>query len=117
VSGAYRRGIEYMALLAAPVLSDGARVSLEGLLTSRLDLLATAAYVHGASAIDQLSRLDSSTANVRLRYALSRSLAVYGEYVFFSYDFGDRQTLAPALPRVFNQHGVRVGLMLWKPVF
>jgi hypothetical protein len=99
------------------VPSDGARLSLEGLLTERLDLLATAAYVRGSSALDQLSQLDSSTANLRLRYALTRTFAIYGEYFRFAYDFGDRQTLAPALPRVFNQHGVRGGIMLWKRVF
>ena len=92
-------------------------VSVEGLLTRRLQLTATAASVNGASAIDQLSRLDSSTANARLRYAFTRMFAVYGEYVYVAYDFGERETLAPNLPRTFDQHGIRVGIMLWKPVF
>jgi hypothetical protein len=117
VSGSYRRGVEYLAILGVPVLSDGARVSVEGLLTRRLQLTATVASVNGASAIDQLSRLDSSTANARLRYAFTRMFAVYGEYVYVAYDFGQRETLAPQLPRAFDQHGLRVGIMLWKPVF
>lgn len=117
VSGAYRRGVEYMAILGVPVLSDAARVSVDTLLTRRLELTATVAAVNGASAIDQLSRLDSSTGSARLRYAFTRRFAVYGEYVYVAYDFGQRATLAPQLPRAFDQHGVRVGIMLWKPVF
>lgn len=112
--GSYRRGVEYIAVLREPVFNDGARLQLAGLVSRRLDLSASAGYVAGRSALVQESqRFDTYTGTVRGRYAFSRSVAVYGEYLYYYYDLRAQAYLAPELPRVFEQQGVRVGLMLW----
>ena len=65
-----------------------------------------------------LSRVDSRVANARIRYALSRSVALYGEYVQFNYYYvNGLGNLGSLLPSVFHEHGLRIGAMLWKPVF
>jgi hypothetical protein len=92
-------------------------VHLEGLVTRRIDLLAMAGYSGGATVLNQLSHLDFYTANARLRFALTRSFALYSEYLYFNYDMRGLQRLNPGLPRVFEQHGVRVGLMAWASPF
>ena len=51
-SGRVERGLEYIAGLAAPVFADSGHFGIEGLLTRRIDLLATAGYATGAS-VDQ----------------------------------------------------------------
>jgi hypothetical protein len=110
----YRRGVEYLAVLREPVFSNGARVQLTGVIRRRVDLLAVAGYATGASAIDRgASNLGTYTGEVRVRNALKRSFALYSQYLYYYYDLRGQARLAPDLPRVFEQHGIRVGFMLF----
>src|SRR5262249_9065564 len=73
----YHRGAEYLAVLTQPVFSDSARVEVSGLLTRRLDVSAAGAYALARSALTPNTRsLRTDTGQLRLRYALKRSLAV-----------------------------------------
>jgi hypothetical protein len=116
--GAYSRGVEYIAVLLEPVFRDAARLEVSGLLADRLDVSASAGMSVGASAFtDKRERHDAYTGTARVRYAVGRSLAVYGEYLYYYYRFHDLAGLAVNLPSRFQQHGVRAGLMLWaRPV-
>jgi hypothetical protein len=81
---AYRRGISYIADLAEPVLVGGVTASVEGLVTRRVDFLASASYSSGESAlIYSESTFDTYTGNLRSRFGLTPSAAVYLEYLFF----------------------------------
>ena len=111
------RRVEYLAVLAEPIFSDAGRVSVEGLFTRRLDLVVTAGYATGASAANRESQLDSYTGNVRARFALNRSLALYTEYLYYYFDMRGYENRLPGLPALFDQHGVRVGIMLWGSAF
>jgi hypothetical protein len=117
VGGSVRRSIEYTPLFREPLLSDGASVSLTGLLTRRVDVTATAGYAKGGSAVNELNTLKTYTGNVMARFALRRWVAFYGEYVYFYYDLQRRELLNPNLPAVYEQHGVRFGLTLWASAF
>ncbi|HJR59565.1 MAG TPA: hypothetical protein VJ813_09210 [Vicinamibacterales bacterium] len=115
---AYRRGIAYIADLTEPVLVGGFTASVEGLLTRRLDLMAAAAYSSGESALlYSESTFDTYTANVRSRFGLTRSAAVYLEYLFYFYDFAGSSLLAPGMSPQLERHGIRAGLTLWVPAF
>jgi hypothetical protein len=110
----YRRGVEYLAVLTEPVFSDGARLDLTGLIRRRVDVSAAAGYATGASALYRgAQNLDTYTGEVRIRYALKRSFALYSEYLYQYYDLHGQARLARDLPRVFEQHGIRVGFMLF----
>jgi hypothetical protein len=118
VRGGYWRGLDYISVLSAPVFRDSGRFDVSGLLNERIDVVATAGYAAGTSALDRDSQnMDSYTGSVRARYSVSRSLAVYGQYLYYYYDLRGQTTLAPNLPRRFEQNGFRLGLMLWtRPV-
>jgi hypothetical protein len=118
VGGRYNRGTEYLALFREPLLRDAGRIELAGLASRRLDITASAGYVSGGSFLrPDDDRLASYTGSVRGRYALSRWMAIYGEYLYYHYDLHGQTTLAPDLPAVFEQRGLRVGLTLWaRPV-
>jgi hypothetical protein len=116
-SASVRRSVEFLAILGEPVLSDASSLSLSGLLTRRLDLSATAGYGTGASAQNQVERLDTYNASLALRFALKRSIALYSEYFYFYYDTRGGEHLGLGLPSMFDQHGVRVGITLWAPAF
>ena len=109
----YRRSVEYLAVLGQPVLSDGGRLELTGLLARPIDLSASAGYVTAASALNPAQSLVTYTGQVAIRYALKRSLALSSEYLYYYYDMREQAALAPHLPPRFEQHGVRVGVVLF----
>ena len=57
--------------------------------------------------------LETYTGQVAIRYALKRSIALYSEYLYYYYDQRGQDQLAPGLPAVFEQHGIRVGVALF----
>ena len=117
-SASYQRGIDYVAVLTEPFFSNSARADLLGLLGRRVDISLSAAFADGESALTLNSRqLDSYTGTARVRFALTRALALSTEYFYYLYDLRGSTSLAPDLPGRFEQHGVRVGLVLWVPVF
>jgi hypothetical protein len=114
MGGSYRRGLEYIEVFREPVFRDAARLELKGLVNERVDVTSSAGYVVGESVLQRNGqRFDTYTGTVRARYSVTRSLAVYTEYLYYYYNLRGQAALAPDLPRVFEQHGVRLGLMLW----
>lgn len=109
----YRRGVEYLSVLGQPVLSDGGRLELTGLLTRRIDLTASAGYVAAASALNSTQALVTYTGQMAIRYALKRSLALSAEYLYYYYDLSEQAGRPPHLPATYEQHGVRVGVVLF----
>jgi hypothetical protein len=113
---AARRGLEYLAQLSEPVFVDGVSLEFEGLLTSRLDLSTAARYSSGASAIGREAiTFDTYGADATLRLGLTRSLAVYGQLVYYFYDFGQSTGLPIGIPRGLERTGFRTGFSVWIP--
>ena len=114
VGATYDRSVQYVMGTTEPLLSDSVRVGLTGLLSRRIDLTASGGLASAVSAqAGSRQQLDTYTAGVRIRYAFRRSMAVYSEYLYYYYDQDGLLNLAPGLPRVFEQHGVRVGFALF----
>ena len=113
VAASYYREVEYLVGVSAPLLTDGVRAALDGLISRQIDLAASVGYVSAVSAVPGADQdLHTYTGTVKLRYALRRSIAVYSEYLYYYYDQRG-QRLAPGLPGLFEQHGVRIGLTLF----
>ena len=47
------------------------------------------------------------------RYGLSRSLALYVQYVYYFYDFQQKTALPGGLPPSLERNGIRVGVTVW----
>ena len=110
----YDRNVQYVMGTTEPLLADSIRLELAGLMARRIDLTAGGGYASADSAqAGSRQQLNTYTAGVRIRYALRRSMAVYSEYLYYYYDQGGLLNLAPGLPRVFEQHGVRLGFALF----
>ena len=75
--------------------------------------LFVAGYATADSAFQTSQALETYTGQVMVRYALKRSIALYSEYLYYYYDLREQDALAPGLPAVFEQHGVRVGVSLF----
>lgn len=110
----YRRGVDYLAVLTEPVMTDAANVGLAGVMGRRVLIVMQGRY--GRSAALSAGRgagLTTATGSARLQFALSRSLALFTEYFYYDYDRGAQHVLAPDLPDAYEQHSVRVGAMLF----
>jgi hypothetical protein len=113
VSTVYQRRIQTLAVLSEPVATDGARLRIAGVMGRRVDVAFQARYTQGGSAAGlRGGRLSTTQGEARLRFALSRSVALSGEYLYYRYDFGDR-LLAPDLPGFLERHGLRVGVSVF----
>jgi hypothetical protein len=112
----YRRGMNFLEGLPAPVFSDGITVTSSGFLNRRTDLLFGAAYAGSNSVVGAQSPLVSYTGNVRLRVALNRKWAAYAAYLFYKYDFSQQLLVPIGLPPHLTRNSVRVGVTAWVPV-
>jgi hypothetical protein len=112
----YRRGVEYVPALTAPVNTDAVSLNLEGTIGRRLDLTMSGGYSNGESIFQNASSFDTYNGDIRLRYALNRTLAAYVQYIHYVYDFGGNTQLAPGLMPRLERNAVRVGVMVWVPV-
>jgi hypothetical protein len=113
-AASYDRSVQYVMGTTQPALSDSVFGELTGLISRRVDLTVGGGYANAISAqVNSRQELDTYTAGVRIRYALRRSMAVYSEYLYYKYDQRGLLSLAPGLPRVFEQHGARVGFALF----
>lgn len=115
--GSFRRGLEYMPALTEPVFIDGFNTSLDGLLTRRLQLSLGAGYASGESILRLAGSggFDTYTGNARLQVAATRTLAFFGEYLYYVYDFGGHTQLLPEAPARLERNGIRAGLTLLVP--
>jgi hypothetical protein len=112
----YRRGGQFVEGLASPLYTDGVTLGLDGFLTRRADLSASAAYSAGDGWGLVSAPFETYTGTLRLRVGLTRALAAHAEYLFYHYDFARAPELLPFGPRRLDRHGVRVGLSVWVPI-
>ena len=114
VGASVRRRLEYVASLGEPVFADGVSVNVGGFVTRVTQVSVSAAYSSGESALNRNGMtFDSYTGNVRLQRGLTRTLAAYGEYLYYFYDFRGASNLPVGVPPRFERNGVRAGLTLW----
>jgi len=112
----YHRGLDYIPELAEPVYSDGVSWTLTGLLTQRMDFTAGVGFSTGEPvSFRSANAFDTYTANARIRHSVSRTMALYLEYVYYYYDFSAAQ-VQPGVPPQMERNGVRAGLTFWLPV-
>ena len=111
--GTFHRGVDYVAGLPNPVFSNASSVATQGFLSPRIDVLASGAYTAGQAALTgNPASFTTYTGDVRMRFAMSRLLAAYVEYVYYFYRFDRTVTLPPSVPAGLTRNGVRVGLTL-----
>jgi hypothetical protein len=117
VRGLFRRGIEYVPTLTAPVFTTGVGANLDGMPMRRLRVTASAAYSNGASIFDRDGAgFTTYTATTRFQYALNRKLAAYAQYLYYFYDFRENRQLAPGMVPYLERNAVRAGFTVWVPV-
>jgi hypothetical protein len=118
VSANYRRAAGYYVEgVQSRIFTEAYSAGMNGLLSRRTDLSVSTGYSTGQPELTtQAAAFSTYTANVRLRFALGRTWATYGEYVFYYYRFDQGFQLPTGVPPQFTRNGVKGGLTLWLPM-
>lgn len=106
----YHRGVTFIDEVVDPLLSDSVSGELAGLLSPRLDFSSSATFTRGVVGFSSREPYQMYGARSQLRYALSRVLALYGEYLLFHYQFPPTILITGGLPPSTSRQAVKVGL-------
>ena len=114
----YSRDIGFVEGFIDPMLSDSVTAGITGLLARDINLLASVTYSHAmpANASESDRRHEALAGSVRLQKALTRSLALYGQYVYYQTNQGSGVQLPDGPLTEFDRHVVRGGLTVWMPL-
>jgi hypothetical protein len=113
----YRRGVTFLDGTNQPFLSNSMSVGVAGLLTNRLDVSVSAGAILGdigfEGGIGALTTpYDTYTGSSRVRFGLTNSIALFGEYLATYSRFNNSIGPPPGL----NRGGLRFGLNLYVPI-
>jgi len=115
--GNYNRGMQFIEGFTDPFFVDAAQLSAEGLLGPRFEVDLALSYAEGGlRATTRLNPYESYSGNVRLGYALTRSLQLSGGYGYYTYNFRGTAGLPVVLSPNAGRHSIRIGLNYWLPL-
>jgi len=109
-SARYHRGITFIDEVVDPLMSDAVSGELVGLLSPRLDFNSSVTFSRGVVGFERQASFQMYGARSQLRYAISRKVALYGEYLLFHYQFPPTILITGALPPSTSRQAVKVGL-------
>jgi hypothetical protein len=113
----YRRGIDYVATFSEPVSNTGGSIGVNGTVLKRLQVRAVGGWANGVSGIRRNdeerttgSDFKSYTGSVRLSMPVTASVAAYGEYLYYYYDFRGQAGVGLDAPSLLDRRSVRFGV-------
>src|SRR5262249_47509308 len=113
----YFRGFDFVGGLVGPMFVNGISGRLTGFVSKRIDVSVFGEYEYGTLGFDtSSSRYSNYTGSTRLRFAVTRNLAVYAAHLFYHYGFGATAELPSGLASRLNRQSARAGLILWLPL-
>ncbi len=115
---AYHRGAGFAGGFDQPVLSDAVVGSFAGFFSRRVDFSGDLGASQGAVGLASGpgNQFRTYSANTRVRAAINPVWALFAEYLYYYYNFGDRVATASGVPSQLDRNTVRVGLTLWLPL-
>ena len=112
----YNRGVGKVGGQASPYVTDSIGGGVAGVVTPHLSLSGSGGYARGNTASGSQNAYHSMYASGRVNYALTRFLPIYGEYVYYGYEFNLPIGLARGLPLLVSRNGLRTGLSYALPL-
>jgi hypothetical protein len=114
----YARGVTLSEAWPDPVIYDSVLARVNGLLSRRINVSATARTARGHSGLSDSAStgFDWVVVGANLGYALSRFANLSVRYSYYIHDFENTALLAPGVPPGVGRHGAGVYLMLWAPL-
>ncbi|MGZ8797050.1 MAG: hypothetical protein ACXW2F_06870 [Thermoanaerobaculia bacterium] len=110
----YDRNTEFRIGFRAPLLTDSVNAGIAGLATRRIKWSAGAGYTHGTIGFDA-NAFSAYGGTVRADLALTRMLALFGQYAYYHYEVPPGSSVLDLVPR-FSRQVATVGLTVWVPL-
>jgi hypothetical protein len=108
----YRRSLQLLQGLDRPYYGDSVRFGIQGFPASRIDVSVSGQLMTGDPISSVLSRgYDTTGASARIRYALTRKMGLFAEYLLSSYEFEPDVVLPPGILRRFDRDVMRFGVV------
>jgi hypothetical protein len=109
--GEYSRSLQLLQGLAQPYFGNAVTLDVGGGLSERVAVALGTRYSQGGIGISTASRdYDTRTGYARMTVALSRQLALTGEYINTQYSFGSGAVLPSNVIRALDRQEARIGL-------
>ena len=113
----YQRSVDWHEGFVDPFLSDSVNAQFGGFMSRRVRFDSSADYTFGHVGFGSANNAyDSGYATAGLEYALSRTLALFGRYVYYRYHFDSGVTLDPRFVPALDRQGVRFGINASFPI-
>lgn len=113
----YSRDFQSILGVAVPSFSNAMTATAGGHAGRAVDVRLSASYLTGEFVSLRGARtLNNVSAGARMRVALSRSVALFGQYFYYHYLFATQIDLPALTPQGIDRQGVRVGLTFWVPI-
>jgi hypothetical protein len=119
----YQRGLRFVDGFRQPSFQDSVSGQVGGYIGLRTSLRFFTGWANGgfpptvAGAPVQTNRGYSTIiAGSTVQYALTRNLALYGQYTHYRYDFDERFPLPQGISPKLNRNSVQGGLSFWLPL-
>ena len=112
----YHRGLDYTGGLGYVLASNTLTSTLNGYLSRAAEIAVTGAFSRGHISVRREDRLDTYSVATQLRYALSRNMALEGNYSYYKYQIGENLALPTILSGEVRRHAATIGLTFWIPV-
>jgi hypothetical protein len=106
----YSRAVLFREGFDTPFYTDGVAAGIAGVPARRVNVSAGAHWALASTDIDGNSSHRGTGAFAQASYAISRFLAAYVRYIYYSYRFGEDIPLDADFPRALDRQGVRIGL-------
>jgi hypothetical protein len=99
-----------------PVIGDGVSARLTGLITRRLQFMASFRGSLGTVGVESNAPgFDNTTATAAVGYALNRYAQCYAGYTYYTHKFAPGAAL-PGVPLLADRQSFRSGITLWAPL-
>ncbi len=112
----YERGYNYLPGFGDPFFTDNVRTTIAGFMVRRVDMAFGVAYSNGSVGYIEKGGYGSLSGTAQMRVAVNRTVAISGQALYYSYEFGAGVPLPPGYSTNFDRVGFRVGFELWLPM-
>jgi hypothetical protein len=113
----YTRSAGFVDGFSDPVQSNAVFATVVGVPVRRLDFAAQVRYVFGVVGFSSDDHdYDMKTATAQLRWAVTRNVAAFGQYFYYTHRFDPGVVLPGTLDRDWDRRGWSVGLTAWLPL-
>lgn len=109
------RNTEFLAGFTEPLLSDAATLSVNGMLSPRLEWRNDVSGGRGRFGFEGTDDVVTSRFTSRLNYAMTRKFGVFTQYAVYYYRLPPMQTGLALLPQVSRQ-SFTIGINTWIPI-